>query len=70
MNADGKPNGLLSVGRDITDQRKAETARDEALESTRKALAEVEALKAQLSWPRSPTPAWPGDSGAGSKVRS
>jgi PAS domain S-box-containing protein len=46
--ADGEPSGLLSVGRDVTDQRRAETARDEALESTRQALAEVEELKNQL----------------------
>ena len=46
--AGGEPNGLLSVGRDVTEQRQAEAARDEALESTRRALAEVEDLKAQL----------------------
>jgi hypothetical protein len=37
--AHGQPGGLLSVGRDITDQRRAESARDEALESTRQALS-------------------------------
>ena len=47
-NADGEPNGLLSVGRDVTAQRQAEKARDEAFASTRRALAEVEELKAQL----------------------
>ena len=46
--AGGEPNGLLSVGRDVTEQRQAEAARDEALESTQRALAEVEDLKAQL----------------------
>jgi len=44
----GEAAGVLSVGRDVTDQRRAETARDEALESTRQALAEVEELKDQL----------------------
>jgi PAS domain S-box-containing protein len=47
-NAKGEPNGLLSVGRGVTEPRRAEKARDEALESTRKALAEVEEFKAQL----------------------
>jgi len=45
---EGAPSGLLSVGRDVTEQRRAEKARDEALEDTRKALAEVEALKTRL----------------------
>jgi PAS domain S-box-containing protein len=46
--SEGEPNGLLSVGRDVTEQRQAEKARDEALENTRKALAEVEELRARL----------------------
>ena len=46
--AEGAPNGLLSVGRDITDQRRAEASRDQALEDTRRALAEVEGIKTQL----------------------
>jgi PAS domain S-box-containing protein len=44
----GTPSGLLSVGRDITAQRLAEDARDRALARTRRALEEVEALKARL----------------------
>jgi PAS domain S-box-containing protein len=46
--AEGEVDGLLSVGRDITEQRRAERARDEALEDTRRALAEVEELKTRL----------------------
>jgi PAS domain S-box-containing protein len=46
--SEGESSGLLSVGRDVTEQRQAEKARDEALESTRQALAEVESLKDQL----------------------
>ena len=46
--AEGEVDGLLSVGRDITEQHRAEKARDEALEDARKALAEVEELKNRL----------------------
>ena len=46
--AEGAPGGLLSIGRDVTEQRQAEASRDEALEKTRRALAEVEDLKARL----------------------
>ena len=46
--SEGETSGLLSVGRDVTDQHQAEKARDEALEAARQALAEVEALKTKL----------------------
>jgi PAS domain S-box-containing protein len=40
--------GILSIGADITEQRQAETARDQALNEVEKAFREVEKLKSRL----------------------
>jgi len=45
---EGEVTGIISVGADITEQRQAEAARDEALHQTEAALREVEALKSRL----------------------
>jgi PAS domain S-box-containing protein len=47
-NPEGAVTGTLGIGADITEQRKAEAARDEALAEVERALREVETLKNRL----------------------
>ncbi len=44
----GRVTGALSIGADVTERRKAETSRDEALARVQASLREVEALKSRL----------------------
>ena len=44
----GHVSGSLSVGADVTEQRRAESARDRAIEELERALCEVETLKVRL----------------------